>query len=82
MSLFFPSQVPESYSYTLTKAMESGLPIVATAIGALPERLHGHPLATLVAVDASAQAFNDALLLAAGLAVPVCVAPAGDGAAS
>ena len=80
--LFFPSQVPESYSYTLTQAMASGLPIVATAIGALPERLHGHPQATLVAVDASAQAINDALLLAAGLAVPDREAPSGGGAAT
>jgi GT2 family glycosyltransferase/glycosyltransferase involved in cell wall biosynthesis len=80
--LFFPSQVPESYSYTLTRAMESGLPIVATGIGALPERLHGHPRATIVTVDAPARVINDALLLAAGLAVPDREVPAGGGAAT
>ena len=68
--LFFPSQVPESYSYTLTAAMESGLPIVATNLGALPERLRSYPVATIVGWDAPAQAMNDALLAAAGPAVP------------
>ena len=34
---------PETYSYTLTTAIDSGLPIVATEIGALPERLTGRP---------------------------------------
>jgi GT2 family glycosyltransferase len=68
--LFFPSQVPESYSYTLTVAMQSGLPIVATEIGALPERLLGYRAATLVPWSASATAMNDALLAAAGQAGP------------
>jgi glycosyltransferase involved in cell wall biosynthesis len=42
--IWFPAQVPETYSYTLTAAIESGLPIVASRIGALPERLDGRPL--------------------------------------
>ncbi|WP_434698585.1 methyltransferase [Pseudomonas sp. D1-1] len=37
----FPSQCPETYSYTLSFAMESGLPIIAPDIGAFPERLSG-----------------------------------------
>jgi GT2 family glycosyltransferase len=64
--IFFPSQVPESYSYTLSAAIRSGLPIVATRLGALPERLRGYAGATLLAPDAAARAFNDALLAAAG----------------
>ena len=36
--------MPETYSYTLTAAIDSGLPIVAARIGALPERLAGRPL--------------------------------------
>ena len=39
--IWFPQPVPETYSYTLTAAIESGLPIVATRIGALGERLEG-----------------------------------------
>ena len=42
--IWFPVQVPETYSYTLTAAIDSGLPIVASRIGALPERLAGRPL--------------------------------------
>ena len=34
--VFFPAQVPESFSYTLSAAMRSGLPIVASDLGALP----------------------------------------------
>jgi glycosyltransferase involved in cell wall biosynthesis len=42
--IWFPVQVPETYSYTLTAAIDSGLPILASRIGALPERLTGRPL--------------------------------------
>ncbi|HWX65572.1 MAG TPA: glycosyltransferase [Rhodanobacter sp.] len=47
----FASQAPETYSYTLTKAINTGLPIVATAIGAFPERLVDYWAADLVPVD-------------------------------
>ena len=40
---WFPRSCPETYSYTLTTAIDSGLPIVASGIGALPERLTGRP---------------------------------------
>jgi glycosyltransferase involved in cell wall biosynthesis/GT2 family glycosyltransferase len=66
--IWFPSQVPESYSYTLSAALESGAAIVAAAIGALPERLAGHPRAALVAADATAGQWNHALLAAGGVA--------------
>jgi FkbM family methyltransferase len=39
--LLFPARCPETYSYTLSHALESGLPIVAPTIGAFPERLAG-----------------------------------------
>jgi hypothetical protein len=64
--IWFPSQVPESYSYTLSVALDSGAAIVASAMGALPERLAGHPRAILVPADASAAAWNKALLEADG----------------
>ncbi|EIJ35972.1 FkbM family methyltransferase [Thiothrix nivea] len=39
--LLFPARWPETYSYTLSHALESGLPIVAPMLGAFPERLVG-----------------------------------------
>ncbi|WP_152668416.1 glycosyltransferase [Pseudomonas frederiksbergensis] len=37
--VLFPAQCPETYSYTLSYALEAGLPIIAPDIGAFPERL-------------------------------------------
>jgi GT2 family glycosyltransferase/glycosyltransferase involved in cell wall biosynthesis len=62
--IWFPAQVPETYAYTLTVALAAGASIVASALGAFPERLAGHPRALLVAWDASAAEWNDALLKA------------------
>ena len=39
--IFFPAQWPETYSYTLSYALDSGLPIIAPNIGAFPERVSG-----------------------------------------
>lgn len=39
--LWFPAQCPETYSYTLSSALEAGLPVVAPRLGAFPERLSG-----------------------------------------
>lgn len=63
---FFPAQCPETHSYTLTDAMDSGLPIVATDLGALRARLEAHPGARVLPWDAAPAAFNDALLAATG----------------
>ena len=63
--LWFPAQFPETYSYTLTAALATGLPIVASAFGAFPERLAGLARATLLPWDASAAQWNQALLAAA-----------------
>jgi glycosyltransferase involved in cell wall biosynthesis len=61
-AFLFLSQVPETYSYTLSVAMQTGLPIVATRLGALPERLRAYRQHALVEPDAPAGAINDALL--------------------
>jgi GT2 family glycosyltransferase/glycosyltransferase involved in cell wall biosynthesis len=45
---WFPATGPETYSYTLSAAIEAGLPIVAPAMGAFPERLAARPLTWLV----------------------------------
>ena len=69
-AFLFLAQCPETYSYTLSAALDSGLPIVATALGAFPERLAGAPAARLVAWDAGAAAINDALLSVVPAPVP------------
>ena len=45
--ILFPAQLPETYSYTLSHALASGLPIIAPNLGAFPERLSGRACATL-----------------------------------
>ena len=63
--IWLPSQVPETYSFTLSAALATGLPIVASAIGALAGRLQGEPSATLLPHDSTARRWHDALLAAA-----------------
>ncbi len=62
--IWLPSQVPETFSYTLTAALDSGIPIVASDIGALPNRLHGNANATLLSPASSPAEWHDALLAA------------------
>ena len=73
--IFFPAQVPETYSYTLSVALASRVPIVASSLGALSERLAGYPRATAVRWNALPAEWNTALLKAAGVDLPG-VAPA------
>jgi O-antigen biosynthesis protein len=63
--IWLPSQVPETFSYTLTAAIDSGIPVVASNIGALAERLRLHANASLVAPTACASTWHAALLNAA-----------------
>jgi len=58
----FASQAPETYSYTLTSAIRSGLPIVATHLGAFVERLANYPAARTVSPHISAAELLDVLL--------------------
>jgi hypothetical protein len=60
--IFFPVQVPETFSFTLSDALDTGLPIVATDLGSLPERLAAHPGARIVPWDTPAVAINDMLM--------------------
>lgn len=61
-AFLFASRVPETYSYTLTVAMATGLPIVATSIGAFPERLSGYPGAALLDPARPTEDWLEALL--------------------
>jgi len=61
-AFLFPSQVPESFSYTLSCALASGQPVVASRLGAFIERLESLPRAVLMDWNSPAAAWNDALL--------------------
>jgi len=62
-AIWFPANVPETYSYTLSSAIAAGLPIVAPPLGAFPERLANRPLTWTVEATtdgaASATAFAE-----------------------
>ena len=40
---WFPFTAPETHSFALSEALLQGLPVLATGVGAVPERLHGRP---------------------------------------
>ncbi len=46
--VWFTSQCPETYCYTLSAALKAAVPIVAPDIGAFPERLTGRPATRIV----------------------------------
>jgi glycosyltransferase involved in cell wall biosynthesis len=74
---WLPAQVPETWSYVLTDFFEAALPVVATAIGAIPERCLGRPFTWLLSPDSPAQAWVNLFLAlrASGLCVPPAWAP-------
>ncbi|MGE0223262.1 MAG: glycosyltransferase [Acetobacteraceae bacterium] len=59
--ILFPGSAPETYSFTLSAAIASGLPIVASRIGAFPERLQGRPLTWLVEPTVAPEPWIEAL---------------------
>lgn len=76
---FFPAQWPETYSYTLSAALDAGLPIVATNLGAFAERLAGRAGTRIVDWDTPAGRLNDLLLeQAGGTPAGTPAIPAGD----
>ena len=68
--VFFAARCPETYSYTLSDALDTSLAIVAPDLGAFPERLRDRANARLFPHAADAAAVNDALLAAGGVAAP------------
>ncbi|MBW4023819.1 MAG: glycosyltransferase [Proteobacteria bacterium] len=72
--IWFPASWPETWSYTLTAAILSGRPIVASDIGAFRARLAGHPRAGLVRPAASPERWMQALA-ALGRAEPGAASP-------
>lgn len=67
-AFLFLSRVPETFSYTLSAAISTGLPVVAPDLGAFPERLRGYAHQTLLPIGATAPSINDTLLAALGAA--------------
>lgn len=65
---WFPTRWPETYSYTLSACLRSGLPVVAPDCGAFAERLAGRP-GLLVPVDAPAAQWLHALFVGAQAAI-------------
>lgn len=64
----FPALWPEVWCYALTEALAAGLPVLAFAIGAFPERLAGRAGAATMPPTTDGAAVNDAILaFAAGL---------------
>lgn len=60
--IYFPAQWPETYSYTLSAALNSGLPILAPKFGAFVERLKDYSKAYLIEWDDPAEVVNNQLL--------------------
>jgi GT2 family glycosyltransferase len=54
--ILFPALWPETYSYTLSASLATGLPIIAPDIGAFPERLSGRTHTLLFRHPASGEA--------------------------
>jgi glycosyltransferase involved in cell wall biosynthesis/GT2 family glycosyltransferase len=61
--IWLPSVAPESYSYTLTAAIDAGLPIAATRFGAFPERLDGRPYTWLIDHDSTTETWLETFRL-------------------
>lgn len=61
--IFFPGQAPETFSYTLSSAITAGLPVLATDIGAVEERVRQDELGWIISRRSSPQEVNDKLLL-------------------
>lgn len=72
---WFPFHAPETHSYTLSDAMAHGLPILAGAIGAIPERLSHRANSWLAPWDSSAEDWIERLLELRRIGF---VAPAGE----
>ncbi|MEE8429195.1 MAG: glycosyltransferase [Gammaproteobacteria bacterium] len=60
--IFFPTLWPITFSYLLSSAMQSGIPIAAPHLGAFPERLESYPHAHLLDWNTTAKEWNQFFL--------------------
>jgi|GEM_PF-384044 len=56
---WFPAKWPETYSYTLTAAIDAEIPIVASSLGAFAERLVSRPLTWITEPQKDGQGWKD-----------------------
>ncbi len=64
--VWFTALWPETYSYTLSEILLTGLPLVAPDLGAFPERLQGRPLSWIRSWESSTADWLDWFMQAAG----------------
>lgn len=57
--VWFPALVPETYSYTLSACLATGVPVVASNLGAYSERLSGRAYSWIAPWDQGCQQWND-----------------------
>lgn len=57
--IWFPCHWPETYSYTLSAALKTGLPVAAPDIGAFVERIAGRPWSWSIQWDSTAEQWLD-----------------------
>jgi len=60
--MWYPAQWPETYSYTLSAALENGIPVIAPNIGAFGERLAGREFTRIVEWDSSVRQMSQLFL--------------------
>lgn len=60
--VWLPMQCPETWSYTLSAALEAGVPVLASRVGALVERTEGRPCSWLLDHRAGVGAWLEELL--------------------
>ncbi|RYE38566.1 MAG: glycosyltransferase, partial [Hyphomicrobiales bacterium] len=56
---WFPAQWPETYSYTLSAALQAGLPVAVGDLGAFAERVSGRPWSWICPWDEEAKSWLD-----------------------
>ncbi|WP_380179156.1 glycosyltransferase [Kalamiella sp. sgz302252] len=56
--VWYPAQWPETYSYTLSIALENGLPVIVPNIGAFPERVANRQYSKVIQWDMSIPALK------------------------
>ena len=61
---WFPAQVPETYSYTLSECLRAGLPAVCPNLGAFSERLAGRTWSWICPWDWNAEKWNEFFITA------------------
>lgn len=69
--ILLPSVWPETWNFTLTHALQTGLPIISFDIGAIAERLRSLSRGELLPLDIAPARLNDRLLAAAGARTPL-----------